>query len=76
VSGAKLFLHSDTDRQAWLDVLVQAFKRFNWVVHAYCLMDNHYHLAVETPEANLSQGMRQLNGVYRVRMARRWAQPL
>jgi putative transposase len=45
-------------------VLAQVCKRFNWVVHAYCLMDNHYHLVVETPEANFSKGMRQLNGVY------------
>ncbi|MDI1232620.1 MAG: transposase, partial [Methylobacter sp.] len=32
--------------------------------HAYCLMDNHYHLLIETPDGNLSKGMRQLNGVY------------
>jgi REP element-mobilizing transposase RayT len=32
-------------------------------VHAYCLMDNHYHLLVETPDGNLSKGMRHLNGV-------------
>jgi putative transposase len=39
-------------------------RRFNWLCHAYCLMDNHYHLLIETPEGNLSKGMRQLNGVY------------
>ena len=38
--------------------------RFNWVCHAYCLMTNHYHLVVETPDGNLSKGMRQLNGMY------------
>jgi len=38
--------------------------RFNWTLHAYCLMTNHYHLLVETPEGNLAKGMRQLNGVY------------
>jgi len=38
--------------------------RYNWVCHAYCLMDNHYHLLIETPEGNLSAGMRQLNGIY------------
>lgn len=54
----------DADRQAWLAVLGQVCKRFNWVIHAYCLMSNHYHLLVETPDANLSAGMRQLNGVY------------
>ena len=45
-------------------MLAQVCKRFNWTVHAYCLMSNHYHLLVETPDANLSAGMRQLNGVY------------
>ena len=38
--------------------------RQGWVLHAFCLMGNHYHLLVETPEANLVQGMRQLNEVY------------
>ena len=36
----------------------------NWICHAYCLMSNHYHLVIETPDKNLSKGMRQLNGVY------------
>ena len=35
--------------------------RFHWLCHVYCLMDNYYHLLIETPEANLSLGMRQLN---------------
>lgn len=55
---------SDTDRLAWLEIFTQVCQRFNWICHAWCQMDNHYHLLIETPEANLSQGMRQLNGVY------------
>jgi len=55
---------SDADRRAWLDVLAQVCERFNWVCHGWCQMTNHYHLIIETVEANLSQGMRQLNGVY------------
>lgn len=55
---------ADEDRLAWLDTLSQVCARFNWVCHAYCQMSNHYHLVIETPEANLSKGMRQLNGVY------------
>ncbi len=55
---------TDKDRVQYLDVLAQVCDRFNWVLHAYCLMSNHYHLLVETPDGNLSQGMRQLNGVY------------
>ena len=56
--------HGDADRQAWLDVLAQVCKRFNRSVQAYCMMDSHYHLLVQTPDANLSAGVRQLNGVY------------
>jgi len=52
------------DRTNWLTLFGQVCKRFNWVCHAYCLMDNHYHIVVETVEGNLSKGMRQLNGVY------------
>lgn len=55
---------SDSDREAWLELFGQVCARFNWVCHAYCLMSNHYHLVIETPEGNLAQGMRQLNGVY------------
>ena len=55
---------TDADRQAWLSVLGQVIGRFGWLCHAYCLMDNHYHLLIETPQPNLSRGMRQLNGVY------------
>lgn len=52
------------DRQLFFDVLAGVWERFNWVIHADCLMTNHYHLLVETPDGNLSKGMRELNGVY------------
>jgi len=61
---------ADGDRGLFLDVLAGVRDRFNWTVHAYCLMSNHYHLLVETPDANLSKGMRQLNGVYTQRFNR------
>ena len=51
-------------------MLAQVCKRFNWLCHAWWQMTNHYHLLIETPEANLSQGMRQLNGVYTQRFNR------
>jgi putative transposase len=54
----------DEDRGGFLDVLSMVVERFKWLCHAYCLMDNHYHLLIETPNANLSKGMRELNGVY------------
>jgi len=52
------------DRETFLEVYAQVSRRVNWMCHAYCLMSNHYHLVIETPEGNLSKGMRQLNGVY------------
>jgi REP element-mobilizing transposase RayT len=61
----------DADREAFLDELVETRGRFGWRLHAYCLMGNHYHLVLGTPEANLSRGMRQLNGVYTQRFNRR-----
>ena len=54
----------DEDREVFLGVLTEVVSRFNWLCHAYCLMDNHYHLVIETLEGNLSKGMRQLNGVF------------
>lgn len=56
------------------EVLGQVRGRFNWRCRAWCLMTNHYHLPVETPEPNLSQGMRQLNRVYTQRVNRRHGQ--
>lgn len=56
--------YDDDDRVAFLETLREVVRRYQWLCHAYCLMGNHYHLIVETPEANLSKGMRQLNGVY------------
>ena len=60
-----------TDREVWLDTLAQCCERYNWAIHAWCQMSNHYHLVIETAEANLSAGMRQLNGVYTQKVNRR-----
>ena len=54
----------DLDRELFLSLLAHVVSRYGWRCHAYCLMENHYHLMLETPKANLSLGMRQLNGVY------------
>jgi putative transposase len=54
----------DHDRASFLNTLQHVNQRYNWICHAYCLMTNHYHLLIETPDGNLSLGMRQLNGVY------------
>jgi putative transposase len=54
----------DEDRELFFRVLEKVASRFQLAIHAYCLMDNHYHLLLETPQANLSKALRQLNGVY------------
>lgn len=54
----------DYDRREFLKILSEVNRRFDTRCHAYCLMDNHYHLLLETPQANLSMVMRQLDGVY------------
>lgn len=54
----------DEDRHRFLTIVGQAMERFDAVVLAYCLMDNHYHIVVHTRRANLSRLMQQLNGVY------------
>ena len=61
----------DADRSAFMGTLAQVVGRFSWGLLAYCLMDNHYHLLVRTPQPNLARGMRQLNGVYAQRFNRR-----
>ena len=60
---SKIF-EDDRDREAYLEILSEVIKRYSWLCYAYCLMDNHYHLFIETPGGDLSRGMRQLNGLY------------
>jgi putative transposase len=63
--------HDDDDRTLFLDTLAAACAKTGWQVHAYCLMPNHFHLVVETPQANLVAGMKWLLGVYTGRFNRR-----
>ncbi len=58
-----IFLN-EKDFTDFLGILNSVVKRYHFLLHAYCLMNNHYHLLIETPEGNLSKGMRQLNGLY------------
>ena len=60
---AAIFLDEE-DRQAFCAGLARVCERFEWRLWAYCLMDNHYHLLVETLQPTLSRGMREVNGVY------------
>lgn len=70
-NARKNIFKDDNDKEIFLEVLGRVVKRYNWLCHAYCLMGNHYHLLIETPDANLSKGMRQLNGVYTQRYNQR-----
>jgi len=55
---------TDKDRQEFLSLLNIVCNRFDWYCHAYCLMENHYHLLIETNSPTLSKGMKFLNGTY------------
>ena len=61
----------DDDRLEWLSVLGDALDRFQAVAYAYCLMDNHYHVVLQTHRPNLSRLMRHVNGVYTQRYNQR-----
>jgi REP element-mobilizing transposase RayT len=61
----------DLDRKDFLRTVGAACQKTGWQVHAYCLMSNHFHLVVETPRANLVEGMKWLLGAYTMRFNRR-----
>jgi REP element-mobilizing transposase RayT len=61
----------DHDREFFLALLGTTVKRYGWLVHAYCLMTNHFHLLVSTPQPNVSAGMQYLNARYAQRFNRR-----
>jgi putative transposase len=62
----KAVYRHDSDRFHFLELLSEATERFVVRIHAYVLMDNHFHLMIETPEANLSRAMQWLNVSYSV----------
>lgn len=64
-----IFLN-DTHREIFLNLLGQSAEMFGIEIHSYCLMDNHYHLLIRTPRANLSRAMRHIDGVYTQRFNR------
>jgi REP element-mobilizing transposase RayT len=70
-NGRGRIVWDDADRKMFFRCFGQVVERFSWLCHAYCLMDNHYHLLIETPLPNLPSGMRQLNGLYAQRFNRR-----
>jgi len=60
----KNIFKSKRDREKFLEYFESAAKRYDAVIHVFCLMDTHYHLLLETPSGNLSQIMRHINGAY------------
>jgi REP element-mobilizing transposase RayT len=54
--------HDERDNYLFLNILASVVRRKGWRCHSYCLMPNHYHLLIGTPEPNLSTGMQLLNG--------------
>jgi REP element-mobilizing transposase RayT len=63
--------HDDADRQRFHRALGEACDKTGWQVHAYCLLPNHFHLVVETPQPNLVAGMKWFLGTYTGRFNRR-----
>jgi len=61
----------DVDRQDLLKTLAEACRKTDWQVHAYCLMRNHFHVVLETPHANLVEGMRWFLSAYTIRLNHR-----
>jgi REP element-mobilizing transposase RayT len=61
----------DIDRHDFIKTLAEACQKTGWQTHAYCLMPNHYHLVVETPNANLVAGMAWLQSTYTIRLNHR-----
>ncbi|MFH1776238.1 MAG: transposase [Candidatus Omnitrophota bacterium] len=55
---------TDYDKDKFLFYIKNAYLRFSFIIHAYCLMPNHYHLLMETPYANLSRCMQYINSSY------------
>ena len=62
----KAVFKSSGDRERFLGYLASASQRYDARVHAYCLMDNHYHLLLQTPRANLPEIMHHINGAYTI----------
>src|ERR1700690_4073526 len=63
-AGRRNIFHSDSHFELFFDLLEQAHDQFKIEIHAFCLMNNHYHLLIKTPLPNLSKAMGFINGIY------------
>jgi len=62
--GKMTIFHTDHDWNKFISFMERVITRYNWTCHAYCLMGTHYHILLETPDANMVPGMKQLNQFY------------
>ena len=63
VNRADIF-HTSADKDKFLEILCEVSAHYDFTIHAYVLMSNHYHLLLENTRENLSAGMRQINATY------------
>ncbi|MDX1584604.1 MAG: transposase, partial [Thermoanaerobaculia bacterium] len=64
--------YDEGDKEAFLYLVIEEAERCGWLIHDYALMDNHFHLLIETPEVNLSRGMQRLETTYVQRFNRKY----
>jgi len=67
-------VHDENDRDSLIETLGEACGKTGWLVHAWVLMDNHYHAVIETPQGNLVVGMRWLQNTYTRRFNTLWCE--
>src|SRR5699024_9078377 len=67
---APSYLRKTRTKEAFLKCLEDTCKKTEWIIHAWCLMSHHFHLAIETPLPNLAEGMRLLQGTFAMRFNR------
>ena len=72
-NGGSAIVRDDRDKRRFVDYLGQAVTQQRWTCLAYCLLDNHFHLVLQTPEANLGAGMQQLQSAHAEHINRRYA---
>ncbi|MFH1728473.1 MAG: transposase, partial [Pseudomonadota bacterium] len=63
----KNIFHDDNDKNYFLKLLEEVKEQWNFQCHGYCLMSNHYHLLIHTPNSGLSESMRHLSSMYTMR---------
>ncbi len=71
-NGRENIFYKKQDKEKFLGILKRTKDRYGYLLHAYALMDNHYHLLIETPKANISQIMQNINTSYTVYINRKY----